>query len=90
MRPWSWPWSCFSLPKPVFRVDLNVMNSVSPETLAAEKQVSDVWGNLFGRIYAMVEGRDPRQLQQQGDRLAARWRKEVQSGALASAFNGLP
>ena len=72
--------------KPVFRVDLNAMNSVSPETLAAEKQVSDVWGNLFGRIYAMVEGRDPRQLQQQGDRLTALLEKEIQSGALASAF----
>ena len=72
--------------KPVFRVDLNAMNSVSPETLAAEKQVGDVWGNLFGRIYVMVEGRDLCQLQQQSDRLAALLEKEVQSGALAPAF----
>ena len=72
--------------RPVFRVDLNAMNSVSPETLAADKRVSDVWGNLFGRIYVMVEGRDLRQLQQQGDRLAALLEKDVQSGVLVPAF----
>jgi uncharacterized protein len=72
--------------RPVFRVDLNAMNSVSPETLAAEKRVSDVWGNIFGRIYVMVEGRDLRQLQQQGDRLATLLEKEAQSGALSPAF----
>lgn len=72
--------------KPVFHVDLNAMNSVSPETLAAEKELRDIWGNLFGRIYIMVEGRDLRELQEQGDRLAARLDQDVHSGALTAVF----
>lgn len=73
--------------KPVFQVDLNAMNSVSEASLAAEKQVGDVWGNLFGRIYVMVEGRDLPDLQRQADRMADRLEREVGSGALAAAFS---
>ncbi len=72
--------------KPVFHVDLNMMNSVSQETLEAEKLLADVWGNLFNRIYVMVEGRDVQELQQKGDRLAAPLDQEVRTGTLASAF----
>jgi predicted exporter/SAM-dependent methyltransferase len=71
---------------PVFHVDLNSMNSVSKETLAAEKLLADVWGNLFSRIYVMVEGREVKELQQKGDRLAALLDQDVRAGTLASAF----
>jgi predicted exporter/precorrin-6B methylase 2 len=71
---------------PVFRVDLNAMNSVSEETLAAEKLLADVWGNLFSRIYVMVEGRDVKELQEKGDRLATLLDQDVRTGTLASAF----
>ncbi|HVP78962.1 MAG TPA: methyltransferase domain-containing protein [Thermodesulfobacteriota bacterium] len=71
---------------PVFHVDLNAMNSVSEETLAAEKLLADVWGNIFSRVYMMVEGRDIQELQQKGDRLATLLDQEVKSGTLASAF----
>ena len=71
---------------PVFRVDLNAMNSVSKETLAAEKLLADVWGNLYDRIYVMVEGRDVKELQQKGDRLATLLDQNVRTGTLASAF----
>ncbi len=72
--------------KPVFHADLNAMNSVSKETLAAEKLLADVWGNLFGRIYLMVEGTDVKELQQKGDRLATVLDQDVKTGTLASAF----
>jgi predicted exporter/SAM-dependent methyltransferase len=71
---------------PVFHVDLNAMNSVSKETLEAEKLLTDVWGNLFSRIYVMVEGRDVKELQQKGDRLATLLDQDVRTGMLASAF----
>jgi predicted exporter/ubiquinone/menaquinone biosynthesis C-methylase UbiE len=71
---------------PVFHVDLNAMNSVSEETLAAEKLLGDVWGNLFNRIYVMVEGRDVQELQQKGDRLASLLHQDVRTGTLTSAF----
>jgi SAM-dependent methyltransferase len=71
---------------PVFHVDLSAMNSVSKETLEAEKLLADVWGNLFSRIYVMVEGRDVQELQQKGDRLAALVDQEAKTGTLISAF----
>ena len=73
--------------RPVFRVDLAAMNSVSPETLAAEKMVSDVWGNILGRIYVMVEGRDLNELQRRSDNLTARLEQEARSGVLAPGFS---
>ncbi len=71
---------------PVFHVDLSAMNSVTKETLEAERLLADVWGNLFSKIYVMVEGRDVRELQQKGDRLAALLDREVRTGTLVSAF----
>ncbi|HUL30259.1 MAG TPA: methyltransferase domain-containing protein, partial [Thermodesulfobacteriota bacterium] len=71
---------------PVFHGDLNAMNSVSKETLAAEKLLADVWGNLFNRIYLMVEGRDVEELQRKGDSLVAFLDQDVRTGTLASAF----
>jgi predicted exporter/SAM-dependent methyltransferase len=76
----------FFYAKPVFHADLNTMNSVSKETLAAEKLLADVWGNLFSRIYVMVEGTDVKELQQKGDRLATLLDQDVRTGTLASAF----
>jgi predicted exporter/ubiquinone/menaquinone biosynthesis C-methylase UbiE len=72
--------------KPVFHADLNAMNSVSRETLAAERLLADVWGNLSSRIYVMVEGEDVKELQQKGDRLATLLDQDVRTGTLASAF----
>jgi predicted exporter len=40
---------CFA--RPVFQVDINAMNSLSTETLAAERTVQRVWGDLTSRIY---------------------------------------
>ena len=71
---------------PVFHVDLNAMNSVSKETLAAEKLLADVWGNLFSRIYVMAEGRNVKELQQKGDGMVALLDRDVRNGTLASAF----
>ena len=76
----------FFYANPVFHVDLNAMNSVSKETLAAEKLLADVWGNLFSRIYVMTEGRDVEELQQKGDRLVPLLDQDVRTGTLASAF----
>ena len=72
--------------KPVFRADLNAINSVSRETLAAEKLLAGVWGNLFSRIYVMVEGADVKELQQKDDRLATLLDQDIRTGTLASAF----
>ncbi len=72
--------------RPDFRVDLASMNTVSVETIAAEKLVSDIWGNVFSRIYLMTESRSVDGLQAAGDRLAADLREEIAAGRLSAAF----
>ena len=72
--------------KPEFRVDLNALNAVSDETLKAEKLIKDVWGDIFSRVYLMVEGRNLQELQQKSDRLADMLQNEATGGRLSSVF----
>jgi predicted exporter len=72
--------------RPEFHVDLNAMNTVSGETLSAEKVIRDVWGNIFSRVYLMVEGSDPQDLQRKSDRLAEMLTQEVAAARLSQAF----
>lgn len=72
--------------RPEFRVDLNTMNAVSQETLSAEKLIRDTWGDVMGRLYLMLEGRDQQDLQRKGDRLAEMLSQEVEAGRLSQAF----
>lgn len=72
--------------KPVFDVDLQAMNSVSPETLTAEKKLQEVWGNFSGRSYVLLEAPDLEQLQKKNDDLTERLAEDVQSGKLAAPF----
>ena len=75
---------CFA--KPEFHVDLRSMNTVSQETKAAEGLVTDVWGNVFSRIFLLTQGRDVKGLQKKGDRLSIKLEHEMVSGVLESAF----
>jgi predicted exporter/SAM-dependent methyltransferase len=72
--------------KPVFQVSLQAMNTVGAETLAAEKQVTDVWGGIFENIYMMTEGRSIEELQHQGDVLVEKINSDLASGVLSSGF----
>ncbi|MBN2158563.1 MAG: MMPL family transporter [Spirochaetes bacterium] len=72
--------------RPNFRVDLASMNTVSRDTLRAEKLVTDTWGNVLTRLYIMTEAGSIGELQQKGDRLAGELGREIASGALSSAF----
>ena len=53
-----------------FHVDISSMNTVSNETLKAEKLVSEVWGDIFSKVYLMSEGKDIKELQAIADTLA--------------------
>ncbi len=72
--------------KPVFNVDLQAMNSVSPATLAAEKKLQGIWGNLSGRCYLLVEAPTVEALQKKNERLETLLAEEVQNERLAPAF----
>ncbi|MCK9364708.1 MAG: methyltransferase domain-containing protein [Syntrophales bacterium] len=72
--------------KPVFHVDLNAMNSISPETAAAEEQIRNIWGDVLNRIYIVVEGRTFADIRQKGDRLATQIDDEMAKGVISTAF----
>ena len=75
---------CFS--RPVFQVDINAMNSMSGETVAAEKRLQETWGNLTSRVYLLTEGRNPEELQAKSDRLAGMFQQDIRQGTLKAAF----
>ncbi len=71
---------CFA--RPVFQVDINAMNSLSAETVAAERTLQRVWGDLTSRVYLMTEGRSLEELQAKSDRLAGMLREDLNRGTV--------
>ena len=53
--------------RPQFVVDLAAMNTVRPETARAEARVRDVWGDIFHRLYVLVDARDEADFEQKSD-----------------------
>ncbi len=72
--------------RPVFQVDINAMNSLSGETIAADKKMQELWGNLTSRVYMMVEGGSPSELQMKNERLSDLLGEDLRRGVVTSAF----
>lgn len=75
------------LARPEFSADLSKMNSVGPETLAAEQLVTDVWGDVMGRLAILVEGNDRSELQDRADALASLLDQQVNAGTVERGFS---
>ncbi|MDA8125215.1 MAG: methyltransferase domain-containing protein [Deltaproteobacteria bacterium] len=73
--------------RPVFLVDISAMNSLSAESMAAEKTVQRIWGDLTSRVYVMTQGRNLQELQDKNDRLAGMFREDIRRGSIAAAFS---
>jgi uncharacterized protein len=73
--------------RPDFRVDLQSMNTVTPQTLAAEKLVQDIWGKVMNKVSLAVEGKTISELQNKEDRLADVLEEEMAKGRLTSALS---
>ena len=43
--------------KPVFNTDMSTMNTVSQESMAAEKQLMTTWGDIFSKVFLSDRGR---------------------------------
>jgi predicted exporter len=76
----------FFFARPEFHIDLKTMNTVSEETLNAEEFVRNVWGDIFGKVYLMVEGHDPQDLQRKTDRLSEMLDEEVAADRISQTF----
>jgi uncharacterized protein len=72
--------------RPVFLADINAMNSLSAESISAEKNLQRVWGDLTSQVYVMTEGKSLVELQAKSDRLAWMFREDFQRGVVKTAF----
>jgi len=72
--------------RPEFHVNPASMNAVTQETLQAEQLIRDVWGDIFSRVYLLVEGKDTRDLQQKCDNLTAMLNREVKAQRISQFF----
>jgi SAM-dependent methyltransferase len=63
------------------------MNTVRPETLAAEEHVRRIWGTVRDRTYLFVEGDDLRSLQRGTDRVAGLLDRARRGGSIAASFS---
>lgn len=72
--------------RPEFNMDLNSMNTTSKETLASENLVKRLWGDIYSRVYLMVEGSTVNDLQSKGDILTPMLEKDAADGSISSAF----
>ncbi len=72
--------------KPVFNVDLQAMNSVSPDTISAENKLRETWGNLSGKCYILLTGSSVAELQKKDERLMTFLAGDVQKEKLAPVF----
>jgi len=73
--------------RPEFLVSLSAMNTVSEETLSAEKTFGRVWGEgIFENIFLMMEGKEVSELQSMGDNLLPMLNQDLASGVLVSGF----
>ncbi len=76
--------SFFATPR--FNVDLRQMNTVSQETLDAEKSLMDTWGNISTKIHLLIEAGSLPELQLYSDLLSEEITKAVQQNTLKEAF----
>ena len=72
--------------KPVFNVDLNAMNSMSKDTINADKKMQSVWGNLSGKCYVFLEAPSIAQLQKKNDQLMTWLASDVRQEKLSPVF----
>jgi predicted exporter/SAM-dependent methyltransferase len=72
--------------KPVFNVDLNTMNSMSKDTIAADKKMQSVWGNFSGKCYVLLEAPSIAQLQKKNDQLMNWLVSDVRQEKLSTVF----
>lgn len=89
-------WLCLGLAvllafwmRPRFLVDLKAMGTVTDATMAADQLITEVWGDMFNRVFIMTEADTLPALQEKNDRLldiveAARAEGWVTSGFLSS------
>jgi len=68
-------------------VSLDSMNTVRPETLAAEQRIRSTWGDVMQQVYLMQQAASPGALQTEGDRVAEFVAEQEALGRLSPSFS---
>ena len=72
---------------PDFNVNMESINTISEDTIAAENLIADVWGKrIFDQIYLMAEAKSLEGLQKRSDALTGRMEAELAKNNLSQAF----
>jgi predicted exporter/2-polyprenyl-3-methyl-5-hydroxy-6-metoxy-1,4-benzoquinol methylase len=71
---------------PEFDANINAMNSVSKETIDAEKTLQNTWGDFSGKCYIFLQAPSIAQLQQKNDQLMPILAADIQKEKLSSVF----
>jgi predicted exporter len=73
--------------RPRFEAEIERINTVTPETRAAEQAVREVWGDLFSRAFVLLEAPSVAELQARGDRLGSLILEGTATQRLAGGFS---
>lgn len=72
--------------KPVFNVDLQAMNSMSADTINADRKMQNTWGNLSGKCYVLLEAQTLEQLQKKNEQLMSLLGNDIAKEKLSGVF----
>ena len=73
--------------RPRFVVDLAAMNTVLAETARDEARVRAVWGDIFHRVYVLIDGKDDADFRQKSDAWLSLLQAQKATGVVAHAFS---
>jgi uncharacterized protein len=76
-----------ALARPTFQVDIASMNTVRKETARDEAKVSGIWGDLFKRVYVLIDAAGPADFQRQSDRWLDMLHEQEKTGAIKRGFS---
>ncbi len=76
-----------ALARPRFVIDLAAMNTVRAETAADEAKVRGVWGDLFHRVYVLIDAADPADFARRADDWLALLEREQEARVLDHGFS---
>jgi predicted exporter/SAM-dependent methyltransferase len=76
-----------ALARPKFTMDLAAMNTVRPETARDEAKVQAVWGDIFHRLYVLVDASDEADFRQKSDAWLTMIEEQKSASVLSRAFS---
>ena len=73
--------------RPTFVVDLEAMNTIRAETARDEAHVRAVWGDIFHRVYVLIDAKNDADFRRQSDVWLSLVERQKAAGVLDRAFS---